>query len=146
MKDESRGFVFVQIGMLELCDDEEVNQDSLTIQRAAKSQWHETGFAVVVEVQEYNKAGAVVFIYNFFPIDHHDAGERYHTTYERKWGRLWYRCPEQFSVARIADSVDDLGWGKTLAFDIWARHEVELVTVTLTGEGHPVRRMVEHKI
>ena len=142
-KGQRHGFVFMHIGMLEACKKTADDANNSRMREIMASEWAETGFAVVVEIDSSNRAGALFVIYNFFPIDHHDTLERYHVYDDWQWGFLDYDSETQFSVAKIADSIQQLGWRKTFTFDIWSDHEVELVPVIKSTRNTLVRKRVD---
>ncbi|MCJ1247775.1 hypothetical protein MMC30_004990 [Trapelia coarctata] len=105
--------------------------------------WLETGFALASDVTS-GKPGAVYLIYDFFPfIPSLEKCKHIDNDYE--WGFLPKdeENEDQFSCAKIADSLDDLNgdyefqWGKRYSY------EVELVPAVQNPDGTLDRQLVE---
>lgn len=117
--------------------------------------WAETGFAVVSDVTP-GRARGVWLIFDFYPFD--DTGERCHFPNDFDWGYLpeldKFGKPQsdgdqteedQFSVAKIADSLSDLGADYEFKFEHKLKHEPEFVRVVRSGEGHLLRQLVDRE-
>ena len=117
--------------------------------------WAETGFAVVSDVTP-GRARGVWLIFDFYPFD--DTGERCHFPNDFDWGYLpeldKFGKPQsdgdqteedQFSVAKIADSLSDLGADYEFKFEHKLKHEPEFVRVVKSGEGHLLRQLVDRE-
>ncbi|KAI9652087.1 MAG: hypothetical protein M1831_007220 [Alyxoria varia] len=143
------GFMFYQLGDLTIYLGHKRLQEVHKELRAGKpypsaSDWVPTGFAVVVRINSEYQAGAVYIIYNFFPKEL--DGVPLHSTNDISWGRIPNGVSqEQFSVAKIADSIDELGMEKEFHFDIKCFHEPELVPVNKNKDGQIFRSFVASK-
>lgn len=97
--------------------------------------WRETGLALVSDVTD-GKPGAVYFIYDFYPFIP-NLDQFLHIDNDFEWGFLPKdeEIEEQFSCAKIADSLDELNenyqfqWGKRY------QYEVELVPAVQNPDG-----------
>ncbi|KAK3179433.1 hypothetical protein OEA41_005555 [Lepraria neglecta] len=108
--------------------------------------WTETGFAVVSDVTP-GRARGVWLIFDFYPFD--DTGKRCHFPNNIDWGYLpeldEFGKPQsdgdqteedQFSVAKIADSLSDLGADYEFRFEHKLKYEPEFLRVIKSGESH----------
>ncbi|MCJ1485134.1 hypothetical protein MMC06_005307 [Schaereria dolodes] len=103
-----------------------------------KGLWASTGFAVVLDITN-GKAGAVYLVYDFWPMD--DVGDIHHVS-NNFWGFL-PDCEEdedQFSVAKIADSIKDLGIDHQFLMNSMICHEPEIVPAVQVADGLPILR------
>ncbi|EQL01986.1 hypothetical protein G6O67_001201 [Ophiocordyceps sinensis] len=137
--------------------------------------WICNGYGVVVEVDHRGRTGAVWVIYKFFKglvplrdyeqrlhvdtLDDNDAllghlyeqGQHVDTLDDNDalldhLGRLYPDCTEQFTVAKIADSLDDLRQPREgFCFDIEARTERQIVRAKLAGPQRLVQRQYIHR-
>lgn len=107
--------------------------------------WEDIGFTVVSNVTSGRAAG-VWLVFNFHPFD--DEGERYHIDDDSYWG--WLPNHEdgednQFSSAKIANSVHDLQARYELKFQHKIAHEPEYVRAVKSGLGQLLRHTVDSK-
>jgi hypothetical protein len=87
-----------------------------------------------------------------------DMGERGHVHYDDDWGYFpeldedgqvqingGQTEEDQVSVAKIADSLDDLKADYELHFEHKLKHEPEFVRVVKWGEGHLLRQLIDRE-
>jgi len=140
--------VFHQIGAL-MYYDGDYNKDPGAAM-ADKSRWKDTGFAVVSDVTS-GRARGVWIVYDFFPVDEDISGDRYHVDDSLDWGWLPNHegeddpTDDQFSVAKIADSLADLGPEYELKLEHMLRHEPEIVHAVRAEDGKLLRRTIDRK-
>ncbi|KAF7556624.1 hypothetical protein G7046_g6247 [Stylonectria norvegica] len=154
------GFVFAQLGVLRAfagADWAASSKDPKLVQRGP---WDDTGFGVVVQLSPLGRPGAVWVIYNFYqeeeldprmepedpyPVDestHPDDFKRQHMRVDDAFygypriGRLQKNNSEMFTVAKIADSLDDLKEGKRFTFDVNSRKECQIVRAWVSAGPH----------
>ena len=73
-----------------------------------------TGFCVVIRFGRSGTANGVYLIYDFYPRDEFGDGERDLRTDSDNWGQLpGDRSGQQFSIAKIADEITELRFGRT---------------------------------
>lgn len=143
---DSHGFhILHQIGSVMFYSGES-SEGKGTTEGQGDRKWLETGFALVSDVTS-GKAGAVYLVYNFYPyIPNLDGCSHIDNDYE--WGFLpgEEEDEEQFSCAKIADSLDDLNeeyqfqWGKRY------QYEVELVPAVQNPDGTLDRQIVDEPL
>ncbi|KAL8782715.1 MAG: hypothetical protein Q9213_005139 [Squamulea squamosa] len=114
------------------------------------SRWYDTGFVLVSDITS-GKARGIWIVYNFNPTT--CSGEEVcHIEDDVVWG--WLPGYEddlddpsngQFSVAKVADSVSELGETFTFELRHRLRHEPELVNVVKCKTGKLQRQTVEEK-
>jgi hypothetical protein len=108
---ETGGFVFHQLGALEYWGDEAENLTSY--EDAANGEWLPTLFRVVVRFGRNGAANGIYIVYDFYPEDE-NGSSRYPKTDSEYWGQLpGDKSGEQYSIARIADKITDLRFGRT---------------------------------
>ncbi|KAL8839279.1 MAG: hypothetical protein Q9170_001796 [Blastenia crenularia] len=110
---------------------------------ADKKSWRDTGFALVTDVTTGTARG-VWIVYNFYPKD--ADGDRYHLDDDDEWGWLpGYEGIDdrQFSVAKIADRLSQLGSGFNFGLSNQIPHEPELVRVVKDFYGRLQKQSVE---
>lgn len=108
--------------------------------------WRETGFALVSDVTDGNP-GAGYLIYDFYPFIP-NLDDCSHIDNDFEWGFLPKdeENEEQFSCAKIGDSLDDLSeeyqfqWGKRY------QYEVELVPAVQNPDGTLDRQIVDEPL
>ncbi|KAI9776287.1 MAG: hypothetical protein M1839_000446 [Geoglossum umbratile] len=133
---EIAGFIFHQIGTLEYWGDKVENFRSF--EDAARGPWLPTGFRVVVRFGRNGAANGIYIIYDFYPKD--EGGERGLKVTGDYWGRLPKdRSNQQFSIAKIADTVMELRFGRTFTFMEVLDYPVELVRAVKTPEDAIIR-------
>lgn len=140
MDNRSEGFIFQQLGELEYSVDLKVTNKT-TMQELDQAKWEASGFFVGVEINRSNgRAGPVHIIFDFFPVDDVE-GDRFHMDNEHLWGHL---PPHkgQIGLAKIAESVRDLGLQHEIQLKDVYNHEPELVPVLRSHTGTFVRSMV----
>ncbi|KAK2810716.1 hypothetical protein FQN50_002759 [Emmonsiellopsis sp. PD_5] len=128
------GFVFHQIGMLEMwiC-----NQEDSRI----KGPWRPTNFGVVVRIHRSGAPIGVYIIYDFYPMDPaRDPSERPSTRLDiPHWGMLG-NLPGRIAVAKIADTMSVLQFGYDLSPAVIADYPVELVRAAV-GWGNSMHQL-----
>ncbi|PHH74532.1 hypothetical protein CDD82_4890 [Ophiocordyceps australis] len=152
------GFVFVQIGKLKYFDEHANDSDSDNptdytdpdLEKVTNDPWISTGFGVVVQVNSHGQTGAVWVIYNFFedlaPLKEDQGWEHIDCLDENDallshLGRLYPDCAEQFTVAKIANSLQDFRQTRNnFKFDIEARTERQIVRAKILGIHQLVQR------
>ncbi|KAM4065056.1 hypothetical protein HRG_004604 [Hirsutella rhossiliensis] len=151
------GFVFAQIGALYYCADDDYDSDEGGPDRTDPDSdafgtgpwWAATGFGAVVEVKHDGTPDAVWVVYNFYKAHEDSAlikGEHVPTLDDNDAllphiGRLYKRCNEQFTVAKIADSLEDFKQPREeFRFEIAARDERQIVHAKLDGVHRHIQR------
>lgn len=139
---KSGGFVFHQLGALELWFD--LGESSKDSNFANKGSWQPTSFFVVVRFSCSGDPEGIYIIYNFYPEDDLD-GNRDRKIDGYDWGYLsdWeLKAGIQFSMARIADNIGELGYEHKLNFTEVCDYPVEIVPALQTQLGTIVRATV----
>jgi hypothetical protein len=86
---------------------------------------------------------AVYLIYDFYPRDEFGDGERDLGTDSDNWGQLpGDRSGQQFSVAKIADEITELRFGRTFELRDALDYPVELVRTVKTPEDTIIRATI----
>ena len=132
---EIGGFVFHQIGTLEDWGDEPENLTSY--EDAANGVWLPTEFHVVVRFGRNGAANGVYIIYDFYPTD--DLGSRGRKINNDSWG---YLSGKRFSIAKIANNITELRFGRTFDLTEALDYPVELVRAVKTPENAIIRATV----
>ncbi|KAI9778194.1 MAG: hypothetical protein M1839_008311 [Geoglossum umbratile] len=139
---EIAGFVFHQIGILEFWessedddDDENVEDDDVESSKDVDSgNWEPTGFHVVVRFGRSGAANGIYIIYDFYPKD--EEGDRYLKINSNRWGRLPNdKTRQQFSIAKIADTMTELQGNRLFTLTEVFEYPVEIVMTWKTPEG-----------
>ncbi|KAK2868055.1 hypothetical protein FQN49_003206 [Arthroderma sp. PD_2] len=133
---EGTGFVFHQIGILEIWAGDK--KKPRTAENIAKGRWHPTRFCAVMRFGRNGLADGVYIIYNFFPGDPITDFRPTERLDEVIWGGLG-KLPGRITVAKIADTMSELGFGRTLSPKVIADYPVELVTA-IEGWGGSILR------
>ncbi|KAI9861222.1 MAG: hypothetical protein M1813_005395 [Trichoglossum hirsutum] len=133
---EIAGFVFHQIGTLEYWGDKDENFHSF--EDAARGPWLPTGFRVVVRFGRNGAANGIYIIYDFYPKD--AWGERELKITGDYWGRLPQdRSNQQFSIAKLADTIIELRFGRKFTLTEVLDYPVEIVRAMKTPEDAIIR-------
>jgi hypothetical protein len=136
---ETAGFVFHQIGCLEYWGDKDENFRSL--EDADRGLWLSTGFYVVVRFGRNGAANGIYIIYDFYHTDEYGQGGLRMTG--DHWGYLpKSRSNQQFSIAKLADTIMELRFGRTFTLTEVLDYPVELVVAMKTSEGAIVRATI----
>jgi hypothetical protein len=141
-EDEGNGFIFHQLGVMEIwCN----HTDSLTCdQDAAEGPWLPCGFCVVIRFGRNGVANGIYIIYDFY-LEDYLTGNRYPKVEDdSNWGYLG-KTDQQFSVAKIADKITDLGFNKSIRLTEVVDYPVEIVRTVKTGQGAIIRATVAQK-
>ncbi|KAK0707069.1 hypothetical protein B0T26DRAFT_729057 [Lasiosphaeria miniovina] len=149
--DVGNGFVFAQVGALYHFAGP--NWKETEPNMVIKGPWKPTGFGVVVQVDERGRPGSVYIIFNFYEWDD-ESGDRKHTAVTDESGkvlpeigRLHEKCTKTFTVAKIANSLKDLGPDKR--FEITPLHSIECQIVRAkvwsVGQGRYLLRQFIRK-
>jgi hypothetical protein len=97
-----------------------------------------TGFRVVVRFGRNGAANGIYLIYDFYPED--ECGERGLKVTGDYWGRLPEdRSNQQFSMAKLADTIMELRFGHTFTLTEVLDYPVELVRAVKTPEDAIIR-------
>ena len=133
------GFVFHQIGTLEVWGDERHNLQSF--EDAGRGPWLPTGFCVVMRFTKSGTANGLYLIYDFYPQD--DLDNREKRTEDNNWGCLpGDGTNEQFSLARFADQITELRFGRTFCLTEVLDYPIELVRAVKTPDDTIIRATV----
>ncbi|KAI9776305.1 MAG: hypothetical protein M1839_000466 [Geoglossum umbratile] len=136
---EIAGFVFHHIGTLEYWGDKSENLRSF--EDAARGPWLPTGFTVVVRFGRIGAANGIYIIYDFYPED--ELGDRDTKMTGDHWGRLPDdKSNQQFSIARLADTIMELRFGRTFTLKEVLDYPVEIVRAMLTPEDTVIRATI----
>ncbi len=102
--------------------------------------WRNTGFVVVPDITS-GRAGAVYLIYNFWRVNPPDD-ERDYINDDFSWGSLerYEEDADQFSVAKITNSLEDLGEYHKCLLTNRLTHEPGIVPVVQSAPGQPLVR------
>ena len=134
------GFVFHQIGTLEYWGDEPENFQNM--EDAARGPWLETGFCVAMRFTRSGGANGLYIIYDFYPEAQDGTSRRVDRRYEHIiWGYL-PSGKRQFSIAKIADKITDLRFGRTFDLTEVVEHPVELVRCLKTQQQTVIRATI----
>lgn len=137
---ETGGFVFHQLGALEYWGDEPENLTSY--EGAANGDWLPTLFRVVVRFGRNGAANGIYIVYDFYPEDE-NGSSRYPKTDSEYWGQLPEdKSGQRVSIARIADKITDLRFGRTFDMTEVFDYPVELVRAVSTREGTIIRATI----
>ncbi|KAI9774039.1 MAG: hypothetical protein M1839_001924 [Geoglossum umbratile] len=130
------GFVFHQIGNLEYLGS---NPNSLkTYADAAKGSWFSTKFHAVMRFGRNGAADGVYVIYDFYPEDEYLQERR--KLDNPDWGYLSSDVSDKpISIAKIANKITDLRFGRTFDFAGPLDYPVELVRAMKTPEDTVIR-------
>lgn len=111
-----------------------------------RKKWRDTHFALVSDVTS-GKAGAVYLIYDFFPFIP-NLGECKHIDNDYEWGFLPKdeEDEDQFSCAKIANSLDDMNVAYEFKFEERFDYEIEIVPAVQTQDGTLDRQTVEEPL
>lgn len=149
------GFTFVQIGSLYSFGSGWDEKRNKRVEDIIVGPWLTTGFAVVVEIDVHGRLGPVWVIYSFYDrkddleedFDYDDAtGYVAHIPTKDAAGnplphigRPAEGCSGTFTVAKIANSLRELGQGHTrqFNFDVLSQCECQVVRAKIysTGQG-----------
>jgi hypothetical protein len=134
------GFAFHQIGNLEFRGG---NPDNLrTYEDAANGNWFPTLFHAVMRFGRNGAAKGVFIIYDFYPEDEYLQERR--KLDDRDWGYLPSDVSDKpISIAKIADKITDLRFGRTFDFVGPLDHPVELVRAMKTPRSSTSSSMAE---
>ncbi|EQL01375.1 hypothetical protein OCS_02919 [Ophiocordyceps sinensis CO18] len=150
----AQGFTFAQIGNLCVFADDWERAKNMSPDRIIGHSWDLTEFGAVVEVRPDGAFGAVWVIYGFYSDHPDDAAERgeHDPVFDANddllphIGRLHRGCAEQFTVAKIANSLDDLRQPRSnFSFEIEARRECQIVRAKLMGPQRLILRQFINK-
>ncbi|KAI9760041.1 MAG: hypothetical protein M1840_002742 [Geoglossum simile] len=99
----------------------------------------DTQFRVVVRFGRNGAANGIYIIYDFYPED--EYGERGPRVIDdSRWGRLPKdRSRQQFSIAKLADMILELRFGRTFTLMEVLNYPVELVRTVKTPEDAIIR-------
>jgi hypothetical protein len=130
------GFVFHQIGNLEYWADDPENLRSY--EDAAKGTWLPTQFYAVMRFGRNGAANGVYVIYDFYPEDEYLEERR--KIDDDDWGYLPRDLTDQqITLAKIANEITDLKFGRTFDFAEALDYPVELVRAMKTPENTIIR-------
>ncbi|OIW23324.1 hypothetical protein CONLIGDRAFT_637746 [Coniochaeta ligniaria NRRL 30616] len=153
------GFIFFQLGELQYVFHDLEDADLLgapaqaILARENDYSWESTGFYLVARLGTTGKMAGVYAVHDMFPV-HQYTGRR-----EQRRGDNWGVLPRgeqeerrdriagigQFSIARIGDSLGQLGYDRPLTLTERVDHPVELVRVkpSAGARGAVRERVVE---
>ncbi|KAK3357995.1 hypothetical protein B0T25DRAFT_540717 [Lasiosphaeria hispida] len=153
---QTPGFIFFQLGDLEYARHKleenwspSLAETLITSIQEDDLDWKTTGFHLVARLGDFGSIDGVYAIYNMFPEDD-ITGARQQVTH-RFWGIPPSRGNdgkphEQFSVARIGDTLGSLGYVKPLCWHDKVKQPVELVRVKRAGNAlGAIRQTVDER-
>ncbi|KAI9760484.1 MAG: hypothetical protein M1840_002412 [Geoglossum simile] len=109
-----------------------------SLEDAARGAWLPTGFRVVVRFGRNGAANGIYIIYDIYPED--EYGGRSLKVTGDYWGRLPKdRSSQQFSMAKLADKIPELRFGRTFTLTEVLDYPVELVRAVKTLEDAIIR-------
>ncbi|KAH0538689.1 hypothetical protein FGG08_004764 [Glutinoglossum americanum] len=133
------GFVFHQIGNLEYWADDP--DDLRNYEDAANGTWSSTQFHAVMRFGRDGAANGVYVIYDFYPEDEYLEERR--KTVRKDWGYLPSDLSNQrITLAKIANQITDLRFGRTFDFAEALDYPVELVRAVKTPWDTIIRATV----
>ncbi|KAK2746408.1 hypothetical protein FQN55_005626 [Onygenales sp. PD_40] len=134
LENTGAGFVFHQIGMLEMWIED--REDS-----SVKGPWLPTNFGVVVRIHRSGLPLGIYIIYDFHPTDPADhPSERPSTRPDiPHWGMLG-NLPGRIAVAKIAETMGLLHLGYVISPTVIADYPVELVRAAV-GWGNSIHQL-----
>jgi len=144
---DENGFPFHQFGKLQYCEVEgqEYRKRYPTPVAADEAEWEDTGFFTVIRISSFGRQNGIYAIFDWFPITRDDGtGEewrfRVHTK-DGRWGILpGHQTP--ISVAKIADSVDDLVHENDMSLRECVDKTVEIVRTYFNPARNAICRAV----
>ncbi len=141
---ESPGFVFHELGTLQYQEFETVDEMPTTLEEGddCALDWEPTGFCVVARLGAFGHIDGVYIVYNMFPND--EYGDRKQVIHGA-WGIPPNPPGEQFSCARIGDTLGDFGFVFELAWLDKIEHPVELVRAVRSSTGGAMRLTVDDR-
>jgi hypothetical protein len=108
---------------------------------AARGPWLPTGFTVVVRFGRNGAANGIYIVYDFYPED--AWGDRDTKITGDHWGRLPDdKYSQQFSIAKLADTIMELRFGRVFTLTEVLDYPVEIVRAMLTLEDTVIRATV----
>ncbi|KAI9773593.1 MAG: hypothetical protein M1840_006867 [Geoglossum simile] len=123
-------------GTLDVWGDDRHNLQSF--EDAGKGPWLPTGFCVVMRFTKSGIANGLYLIYDFYPKNDLDSREK--RTEDDNWGRLpGDGTNEQFSLARLADQITELRFGRTFHLTEVLDYPIELVRAVKTPDNTIIR-------
>jgi hypothetical protein len=108
---DDTGFVFMQLGSVFYLDNARRlkyrNENKPLIQMP----WSDTGFVLVIEIQDDGRAGAPWLLYNFRPRNEIEGYRDSYNQSDSMWGKLPYQSDQRICV-KIGSSFSELQLGK----------------------------------
>ena len=100
-----------------------------------------TGFRVVVRFGRDGAANGIYIIYDFYPED--AWGDRETKIPGYYWGHLPdHKSNQQFSIAKLADTIMELRFGRTFTLTEVLDYPVEIVRAMKTPEDAIIRATI----
>ncbi|KAK3362557.1 hypothetical protein B0T25DRAFT_8684 [Lasiosphaeria hispida] len=136
---QAPGFIFFQLGSLQFTwhhlesDWSPAVAENLAAtidENSGEYQWVPTGFYLVARLGHFGCVDGIYAIYNMYPLNE-DTGLCEQVTWS-SWGippKRGDELEQQFSVARIGDTLGSLGYAKPIVWSEMIEHPVELVRV-----------------
>ncbi|KAI9759408.1 MAG: hypothetical protein M1840_003361 [Geoglossum simile] len=132
-------YLIEAIGTLEFWGDEVGNFGSY--EDAARGPWLPTRFCVAIRFGRSGTANGVYLICDFYPKD--ESGQRDVRTDSDDWGQLpGNHSGQQFSVAKIADEITELRFGRTFELRDVLDYPIELVRTVKTPQDAIIRATI----
>ena len=131
------GFVFHQIGILQTWGDEP--EAMRNTQDAAEREWLNTDFCVVMRFGRNGIANGLYLIFDFYSPD--ENGCRDWKASDNNWGWMldWN---EQICMAKLADDIHELSFGRMLNLTERLDYPVEIVRAVKTAENTIMRATI----
>ncbi|EHK17762.1 uncharacterized protein TRIVIDRAFT_66663 [Trichoderma virens Gv29-8] len=140
---EAPGFVFHELGVLQCleCDTSDEMPTTLEEGDDCEGDWEPTGFSVVARLSNTGHIDGVYVIYNMKP-RLEGWGEQEQVTHAA-WGVPPSSPGEQFSCARIGNTMRDFGFKVKLAWNEQIHYPVELVWAVRSSMGAAMRATMD---
>ncbi|KAL6898415.1 hypothetical protein GGI43DRAFT_409082 [Trichoderma evansii] len=137
---EAPGFISHELGQLECLECETAEKLPTTFEEGddCDEDWEQTSFSIIARLSDFSHINGVYIIYNMNPRIEYSS-QREQITHSQ-WGIPPSSPSEQFSCARIGNTLQDFGFRNKLAWKDQIQHPVELVWVVKSPMGG-VRRV-----
>ena len=135
---DDSGFIFHQIGNVEIWCDEQGNLQ--TLKDAGEGPWFTDSYAAVMRINKSGASNGVYVMFDFYEPDDVN-GNRFPKRNDPSWGHLGDGTT-QFSCARIADKISDLDLFRPFHLTEIITHPVEIVRVINSAQGSMIRATI----
>ncbi|KAI4914824.1 hypothetical protein J4E90_004858 [Alternaria incomplexa] len=144
---DATGFVFMQLGRVFQLQDCHVESNK---QRAERNErqiyWSDSGFVLVVAIEENGRAGAPWLVCNFNPENEIEGGRIKLPQSSRDCGDT-LGDGVQYKALKIADDIEELKQGKAwdVTMKFGSESDIQIVPAVFDGKGKE-KRLLRHKV